>query len=402
MTKKSLPVSIEIEGEVRKANEAIAIRPVGGEALTFLTRKLFNTMLFHAQKQGMQKRTFVMPLKAITKGADFDSHDIQLIKEHLRKMKRSEVEWNSPGKEWGISSLVSEAVIRKEAGELVLYWEYGSSIQERLLDPRQYTPVALAYQAIMRTHAGLAMLEICLRYKTFSAGLSERRPWEWWYGVLTGNTDSEDVGSRKYFYRYFKRDTIKPAIQEVNSLTEFDVELIEHTQGRKVVDLQFKIGKREQKTLELNSQIIDASLITRMMRLGLKEQDAQKIYSSYEKNRIRSALDVTEKKMRSKAKPESPIAYFRSALSADWLHPVEQCPTPAVPKKEALPNPEKLAARKAAMESFKALPDSEQKELMAKFSATLKGPPAKAYETHGLNHPLTGPAFVGWLMARSA
>jgi hypothetical protein len=241
MTTSKLPATQEsIKGELfNKANEAIAIRPVAGEALTFLTRKLYNTMLFHAQKLGVDQRVFQMPLRVITQGSDFDSHDIQLLKNHLTRMKRAEVEWNSPSKEWGISSLVSEAMIRKVNGELVLFWEYSTTIQRRLLNPQQYTPVALAYQAIMRTHAGLALLEICLRYETWHKDLTDSKPWEWWYSVLTGNVDVATVAVRKHFYRYFKRDTIKPALAEVNSLTEFNVELIEETKGRKVINLTF-------------------------------------------------------------------------------------------------------------------------------------------------------------------
>lgn len=371
MTSKNLPaVTQDLEGEVRKANEAIAIRPIGGEALTFLTRKLYNTMLFHAQKQGAENRVFEMPLKAITKGSDFESHDTQLIKDHLKKMKRAEVEWNSPGKEWGISSLVSEAIIRKVGGELILRWEYGSSIQGRLLNPLQYTPVALAYQAVMRTHAGLALLEICLRYESFSVGLTERRPWEWWYSVLTGNIDGNEVGNRKHFYRYFKRDTIKPAVQEVNSLTEFEVELIEHTQGRKVLDLQFRISKRAQKQLDLDSQVIDVSLITRMMSLGLKELDAQKVYSTHEENRIRSALEVTEKKMKSKSKPDSAAAYFRSALNSDWLQTEVKVLPPSSknePKPEPPPDPVLAARAEAELAVFDKLSESEQEDLWRSF-----------------------------------
>lgn len=360
----------DIDGEVRKANEAIAIRPMTGESLTFLTRKLYNTMLFHAQQQGVSKARYSMPLRTITHGADFNSNDIGLVKEHLKKMRRTEVEWNDPGKEWGVASLVSEAVIRKVNDELVLEWEYTSTIQQKLLSPSRYTPIALAHQAVMRTHGGLALLEICLRYETFVGQLTERKPWEWWYPVLTGNTESKARTSKLYFYRYFKRDTIKTAIAEVNGLTDFVVELIEHTKGRKVLDIQFKVCKKVQPDLAgmEHSAIVDMSLMSRMLVIGLKEPDAQKIYANHEENLIRAALDATEKKMRSKVRPDSAVAYFRSALNSDWIQPADQVVVkPKISAPKDLPKPAPSAVTTAALEAFNSLADDEKGRLLEEF-----------------------------------
>lgn len=388
-----------IDGEVRKANEAIAIRPMTGESLTFLTRKIYNTMLFHAQKQGADKKRYRMALRTITHGADFNSNDIGLVKEHLKKMRRTEIEWNDPGREWGIASLVSEAVIKKENDELILEWEYPSTIHQKLLLPSKYTPIALAHQAVMRTHAGLALLEICLRYETFVGGVTERRPWEWWYPVLTGNVESEARTSQQYFYRYFKRDTLKAAMNEVNSLTDFRVELIEHTRGRKVLDIQFRISKESQTGFDFEAPLFDISLVSRMLALGLKESDAQKIYSSHEENRVRAALNATERKLKSRSKPDSPVAYFKSALVSDWLIPVEQKAPPVRPSgATALPKPTSSEETLAALEAFDALADSERKAILEDFVADnpMLSARVRANPNTGFIRKILGP----WLVKR--
>lgn len=401
---KNLPaLSVKIaEEQFRKANESIAIRPMTGDALTFLTRKLFNTMLLYAQKAQEKEPSntvFRMPLRVITRASSFDSNDTALVKAHLRKLRRTEVEWNDKGKEWGIASLLSSATIRKEEGELWLEWEYSSTMQGRLLSPGQYTPIALAHQAMMRTHAGLVLLEICLRYETFSARLTDKHPWDWWYPVLTGNLESDSVTSRQYFYRYFKRDTIKPAIEEVESLTDFKVTLIEHTQGRKVIDIQFQIDKKQQQDLELgDQQMFDVSLVSRMIGLGLKDAEAQKIYAGNEENRIRSALDLTEKKLRSRKPPENAIGYFRWALT--WDGTKEGVPAADRP---ALPPPSKADTEVSpdagrAMAAYEALPLPDQKRVRERFAESLKEPLLTTYMKSGLGSVMIRRSLERWLV----
>jgi hypothetical protein len=80
----------------------------------------------------------------------------------------------------------------------------------------------------LRSHAGVALYEICTRYKDI--GRTARQAWRWWCPVLSGNPPSEK--SARLEYRIFKRDTLKPAIAEVNAITDIDVELVEHKDGR--------------------------------------------------------------------------------------------------------------------------------------------------------------------------
>ncbi|WP_273761253.1 hypothetical protein, partial [Pantoea ananatis] len=59
----------------------------------------------------------------------------------------------------------------------------------------------------------------------------------WWASVLTGRSDIEKVD-----YRILRRDTIKKALVELDTLCEdFRMEVVEHKRGRKVEELQFRI-----------------------------------------------------------------------------------------------------------------------------------------------------------------
>lgn len=72
---------------------------------------------------------------------------------------------------------------------------------------------------------------------------------EWWFSVLTGNPNATPD---THFYRYFKRDTLTPAIAEINAIAKIHVELLEH-KGRKVLEIQFAIMISAQTSLVTTS-----------------------------------------------------------------------------------------------------------------------------------------------------
>ena len=59
------------------------------------------------------------------------------------------------------------------------------------------------------------------------------------------------------------------------------------------------------------------------------------------------------------------------------------------------PAPDPAAGR--AMAQFEALPLSDQKRVLERFAATLKGPVKKTYDTQGLGSPMIRGSLAGWL-----
>src|SRR5882672_3473647 len=69
---------------VQKANESIAIRPKKGR-LTLLSRRIYNALLYHAQKQGVDEQQYTLTLATLIGDAHFNSRNVALLKEHLRE-----------------------------------------------------------------------------------------------------------------------------------------------------------------------------------------------------------------------------------------------------------------------------------------------------------------------------
>lgn len=312
------------EQTLSKANEAIAIRPKRGK-LTLLSRRIYNALLYHAQKQGVDKPLYKISLNELIGDARFNSNNTELLKSHLRDMQATTIEWStssSGAKKWVSSQLIGTVTIddpgRGQA--CTISWNYPDEIRERLVKPNQYTKILLEISAQMRSYPAAALFEIGSRYLTSPGRLSMREDVIWWAAVLTGRSDIEEVD-----YRFLKRDVISKALIEVDTLCdEFSLELIEHKHGRKVEEIQFRVIPKVQQSIgginDPNKNVFDLELVGRLISIGLKQSDAQDTYATTDEGQLKAALALVEQRIKNKglAELQSPAAYFRDALKKGY------------------------------------------------------------------------------------
>ncbi|GAB5095529.1 RepB family plasmid replication initiator protein [Caballeronia sp. HLA56] len=368
--------------ELRKAVEAIAIQPKSGK-ITLLTRKLFNVLLAVAQQADESGDTYRALLSDIVANSAFDSNDTALVKEHLRRMVSVQVEWSTgtssqkPGRKWGISTLIADAEILEDPTTRRVWVEFSFApkIKKKLLDPVQYARLSLQFQSQLRSSAGLALYEICVRYLTNPSHLTMRETWEWWRPILSGTPDTEAGDEAKREYKYFKRDYLRPAIAEVNAVTNIFVELVEHREGRRVAEIQFRVTERKQPMLALDEHpnVFDSTLVDRMVKIGIPLKEAQTLYADSEENRIRAALQMTEQRLRSTTLPpiRSAAALFKDALKKGYAPPLE-----ALPPATASGAPRSTAGSASGADDLKA-------RLLGEFSAYRRKEARALYDEQG-------------------
>jgi len=388
-TKRAKKTDVDVvnasSAELRKAVEAIAIQPKSGK-ITLLTRKLFNVLLAVAQQADDSGDTYRALLSDIVANSAFDSNDTALVKEHLRRMVSVQVEWSTgtssqkPGRKWGISTLIADAEILEDPATRRVWVEFSFApkIKKKLLDPVQYARLSLQFQSQLRSSAGLALYEICVRYLTNPSHLTMREPWEWWRPILSGTPDTEAGDEAKREYKYFKRDYLRPAIAEVNAVTNIFVELIEHREGRRVAEIQFRVSERKQPMLALDEHpnVFDSTLVDRMVKIGIPLKEAQTLYADSEENRIRAALQMTEQRMRSTTLPpvRSAAALFKDALKKGYAPPVAD---PA----DALPG--STAGKLTAVASASGVADDPKARLRGEYDAYRRKEAKALYEEQG-------------------
>jgi len=370
MPKSHDPVDLEAPPPVKRPRRAAASRAVGdaepllrkpvntlaivpkSHKITSLGRKSYNVLLHEAQEQGLDKAVFQAPLERIIRGVDFDSNDQALIKKHLRSMVSTTVEWQSPttgeGASWNVSGLLAHARLSKVRGQVWVEWSYAVNLKQELLEPTVFARLSLEIISQLRSHAGIALYEICSRYKDI--GRTSRQAWAWWRPVLSGRPETEKTA--KLEYRIFKRDTLKPAIAEVNAVTDLDIELVEHKAGRFIDELQFLIRRKPQASLPLRSPVepVNLSLITRAQSLGIDDGRAEELADAYGTDALRSGLDALERRLAT-AFPEplrDPYRYLK-ALMPGLAQQAGQGAGPATPP--ALLAAEPSAWQTTAMDS---------------------------------------------------
>lgn len=411
------------EQSVAKANEAIAIRPKRGR-LTLLSRRIYNALLYHSQRQGVDEPVYRLTLSELIGDARFNSNNTELLKSHLRDMQATTIEWSTSSsslKRWVSSQLLGTVTIEEQGRgrPCMVTWRYPDEIKERLVKPHQYTRVLLEMSSQMRSYSAAVLYEIGARYLTSPGRLSMREDVVWWAAVLTGRSDIKEVD-----YRFLKRDVISKALAEIDALCEdFGLELIEHKRGRKIEEIQFRVVPKVQQRLgdisASNRNVFDLALVGRLIALGLKQDEAQDLYATTDEGQIRATLDHVDQRLRNASMPalKSPAAYFKDALKKGYAGVTAMEPAPSSGPAPALAPPvavlseaDRLRRIRELWENdrmgqaravFAEMPQPMQAEVRTRFEAErldqVAAPIARAWRRDGPASRVAATTFFRWL-----
>lgn len=304
---------------LRKPVFSLALVPQNSK-ITALGRRTWNVLLHMAQEQGLERETFRAALTDIVRGLDYNSGDMKIIKAHLRAMVSTLVEWQSPTtgewQTWDVCGMLSHARLSKERGQIFVEWSYAVNMRHELLDPEVFTKLSLDVISQLGSHPGVALYEICSRY--VGVGQTARKPWVWWRPVLLGRPDDERM--QRLEYRIFKRDTLKPALAEINALADIEVEMLEYKTGRFVADLQFVVRKKPQRALAMRERTsagpVDVEILAAGERLGIDHGRIERLIEEFGDAALRTGLEAVQRRAAS-AFPEplrDPLRYLKSVL----------------------------------------------------------------------------------------
>lgn len=400
---------------LKKAVEAVYVKPLRG-SITHTMHKAWNVLLARAAEQrkeggGGGGGVYSMPLRHLSKHLAFASRNMEHLKETLRRLIATQVEWDTLSPEgehaeserkWGVSTMLAGVEISASG---VLEYSYAPQIEGRLLDPEVYVRLDLLIQNRFSSRAAQVLYEICMRYRTNPAQRTMVRHWTEWRDLLCGEPGK--VVSAYPEWKYFNRDVLKPAIQEVNQVAEeLQVQLILTKNGTRVDTLQFQLFPRQQRALPLDDGrdifAPNEALAARMARLGLGREDATEICVYHEEADIVAALSVTELRMRNaKLEPlRSPAAYFKMALEKHFAPPAPAKSAPVLAAPRVAPKNYHLKIK--PIKDYVAAMDPEAlASLLREFEATLTEPTQRQlFARKGLNSAPIAGMFYPWLAAR--
>jgi hypothetical protein len=345
-----------VEGpELRKPHEMIVMIP-RSKRVTLTGRRLYNAMLQVAQArlaamEAMPQADFMFeaPLPALLRTTGSSGEDRTAAKRYLREMRGLEVDWESTapgdGVKWRGFSMLSEVVIAVRNGENWVSWSYPPSIMAVLREPQRWAAIDLDVLARLGTYTAVALYEICARYRDNPSGLTSRKPAAWWSDAL----NQAPGGADRREWRKFKSERVKPAIDEINRETDLEVELIEHKQGRAVVEVQFAVRRRmsPSRVPAGGPAPVDANLVLRAESLGIREIKMEGLLHEFGDERVRAQLDALERRVAHPRLPalDNAYSYLRTLLrneTVDAPSAVAAAPVavpPAVPVVASGPAP---------------------------------------------------------------
>ena len=384
--------------EFRKANSAVSVRVKSGPTLSMMGRRLFNVMLFHAQTMGAPgvnapepggacpnpQDYYWIPLPDIAHDAAWGSKDHKLVISTLQQLQITLVESDDPSGMFSSVQLVGSVHLLKGAGRRpsMIGWEFPRSTRDILSNPDFYTKLSIFHLTSLQTTGGAALYEIAKRYLTNIGGKTCKNHWHWWHDSLTGR----QIGSIPYpEYRYFKRDVMTPAVEEVNR-TDIQVVFNETRVGRLVTDLQFIVTLAQQKSLELPpGPVIDSILLERVCALGFTGRQACELLGGTADAYLRATLELVEERINDKSMEQvkAPAAFFRKALKDDYVSTAKVKAKPkakpvvgkgpglgqivAATDAESLVAAERKAQVTQALVEFEALAELEKTNVMGEF-----------------------------------
>ncbi|MFC5512782.1 RepB family plasmid replication initiator protein [Massilia jejuensis] len=388
------PTAPRSELEIRKSNEAIGLRVVSGR-LTLLNRKVFNVLMYHAQrirKLGQDapidtpaaQKYFWVPLSVLARNASYDSRDMQFLREQISEMQDIKLLLETD-RQWTSERLIASVTfvnpkgLHSRTGQVWVGFAFPPEVHESVMQPETYTRLSIHYQGLLRSGTALALYELCRRYATNPSKLTSPYSVEHWYGLLTGNPVPEKPEDLPE-YKYFKRDVLKNAIAEVNRVTDIEVELIEHKLGRRVQQLQFRVEFKPDTQQDSSAQFtIDLNLVEKLMALGMTQQEASNVIGEYADDKINQALAVVAARISSSngSPIHSKVAYLRWALKSEAKMPDKKT-EPRLKAGSAAEGPTLLerflsARAKLALDVFKEMDADQRSTTYEQFRAQATG-----------------------------
>lgn len=255
-----------------------------------------------------------------------ESREYNDVKTDLRNLNATQVEWNNYKDDetsWGVSNLLSQVEIKSTKNGNFIEISLPPRIEKGIRERRGYSELNLLLAKQLRSASALNLYRICVAFETNPSRVTMRDTPESWYPRLAGNPMPKDT---VFHYKYFKRDTLQPAIAEINTLSDLEVRLIEHKEGRRVVEIQFGVESKPQVSFELDQGGSEEAelLLTGMLGVGVRRSDALSLLGKYGIKRIQRNLAYTiERKQKLGSELREVAKYLKAAIREDYAEGME-------------------------------------------------------------------------------
>ena len=323
----------------KKHNEMIVMRPTS-KRLTLLSRRLYYLLLADAQNKmnGVEPQgsyLFEAPLLDLLKNTKSFESGFTLTKKYFREMLDCKVEWETTNennkKRWSGMPLLSEAHIYSKDGRDFISWAFPPSIIGMILKPDVYSILNLAILKEIDSYVGLALYDICSRYRDNPSGVTSKCSIQWWVESLSQSPLDSSV---EVNWRAFKAKKLTSAIEEINNCTDITIEMFEYKVKNKITEVQFGVKRKltgdfisDDKPFDIKKLAVIKTLAD---RYGMQMQTLTVLIKRHGENLVIEKFHQLEDRINNKALSpvEDNYHYLRSILSNHNYNLVEASSAP--------------------------------------------------------------------------
>nr|WP_240705310.1 replication initiation protein [Pacificoceanicola onchidii] len=274
--------------------------------LSLLQRKLSNVLLLNAYDTLITRAAHRIDARTLCLMIGYNSNDTETLKLALRGLAETVAEWDmldeKGRQEWGVSALLSYAKLKDGVCE----YAYSPALAEKLHDPKVFALINLNIQRQFTGGHALALYENCFRFvNTGSTG--------WWeldvFRRLMGVDGSE-------YYKSFKQlnaKVIKPAVAEVNKVSDIIVTPETRKMGRSVTDIRFRITRNPQlamMNIDDGTGVRGGAVYARLIELGVSDRLARQWIAQHGEDVVAEKVAFVD----AQDGVKSPARYLSAAL----------------------------------------------------------------------------------------
>ncbi|OGT56651.1 MAG: hypothetical protein A3F43_04915 [Gammaproteobacteria bacterium RIFCSPHIGHO2_12_FULL_42_10] len=296
--------------------------------LSLMQRKICNILLFNALDTLHNQEIHQISLRKLCSLIGFNSHDIQLIKQSIKRLIAVVMEWNllddskflnegkfsEDGISWHASSLLAGASIKSG----IIQYSYSPQIKSILSSLELYGRINLFVQAKFNSNYSLVLYENCARFKNIKQTA--------WFPLAIFRS-LMGVPKDKYTeFKEFKRNVINIAVKEINQKSDICVEPQFKKMGKNIIAIQFLLSENKQyhpafkrissvsNEKAANAPTESVALMGLLADFKLTDSQMNEIVNRYEHDYILEKVRL----VRTKKKIEHPGAYLMAALHGDY------------------------------------------------------------------------------------
>ena len=279
--------------------------------ISLLQRKILNFLIAFAYSDLKEKESFTIEMKYLKLIVGFNSKNLSYLKEALKGLMATVVEFNLLWKDkdaWSATTLLASVEFSK--GECT--YSFSPVLRKKLHEPNIYAKIKLSTMKLFSSKYSLCLYEIFVDYQNI-----------WQTPIISLDDFKKLMGVDKEKYKEFKRFSsrvIKPAIEELSSIGGYDVK-ITYTKKNKTVTaikFNFKELKCEKKPIQEMKIFHNLDLQKRLIEeFWLSLRQAQRVIKSYPIPYINESLGIIKHKIHQKLIKNIP-AYTITVLKNDY------------------------------------------------------------------------------------